>query len=170
MAKKRHKIWFKGFTNGDLDYTDKRYHRFMLVPFQFESIMTFGKMWNNYAMMFGIGLVTKVVRTDKNYDIVYMSFGRKERPVIVWEYNTRKQLVTLSRHKYATIYGFVRMLKSDKDKYPRITLYARAIQGWYVPTQFDIKKKYPDFEFDGEDNQDKEFEELLSDVQEITNE
>ena len=113
----------------------------------------------------GIGLVDKVVGGDK-YDIVYMNFGSTTRAVVVWEYNARKQIATLSRGKYAMMYGFIRVLKNDAGK-RRAVLYARALQGWYVPTAYDVKKKYKDFQFDKEDDNDSNFKEFLDDLQEI---
>ena len=166
MSKKTKKrITFKQKENGDLDFRDKRLSRFMTIPFQFESIMMFGKMWNDYAMCFGIGMVSKIVNTDRNYDIVYMNFGKSDRPVIVWEYNARKQMATLSRNKYAIFYGFLKVLKKDQKR--KTVIYARALQGLYVPTAFDLKKKYPNVNYDEKNEKDEQFTEFLSDIQEI---
>lgn len=161
-------VVFKSTEDGKVDFSDLRLLRFMMVPLQWESLMTFGKLTNRGAPAFGIGLVSKVVKTDKGYDVVYMNFGKFDRPVIVWEYNARKQLVTLSRNKYAMFYGFVRNAKTEKRN--RLVIYARALQGWYVPTQFDIQKKYKEFEFDQENEQDVEFKEFMEDIMEIKDE
>ena len=81
--KTKKRIAFKQKENGDLDFSDKRLFRFMTIPFQFESIMMFGKMCKNYVMAFGIGMVRKIVNNEK-YDLVYMNFGNIDRPVVVW--------------------------------------------------------------------------------------
>lgn len=171
MAGRKYKrtVVFKTKNDKEMDYSDMRLYHFMLVPYQWESIMTFGKLHKEFAMAFGIGLVSRIVHNEK-YDIVYMNFGQKDRPVLVWEYNARKQLVTLSRNKYAIFYGFMRFtFKDSQTGYVRV-LYARALQGLYVPTQFDVKKKYPDFKFDEAEQKDTEFAEFLEDLQEIKDE
>lgn len=165
MGKYKKTIAFKQKANGDLDFTDRRLFRFMLIPFQFDSLFMFGKIKKDFTKVMGIGLVDKVVGGDK-YDIVYMNFGSTTRAVVVWEYNARKQIATLSRGKYAMMYGFIRVLKNDAGK-RRAVLYARALQGWYVPTAYDVKKKYKDFQFDKEDDNDSNFKEFLDDLQEI---
>ena len=151
-----------------VDWSNNALYHFMVVPFQWESLMSFGKIHNDYGMVFGIGMVKRIIRTDKNYDLVYMNFGRKDRAVIVWEYNARKQLVTLSRNKYAIFYGFSKGIKIKQGR--KLVLYARALQGLYVPTAFDVKKKYKDFVFDKADDQEKDFEDFLKDIQEIKDE
>lgn len=169
MFKTKKKLEFKVNDKGKLDTYDYTLNRFMTIPLLYESIMEFGKYNRNYAMIFGIGMVKKIEHTDHNYDIVWMNFGRMDRPVVVWEYNARKQLVTLSRNKFAIFYGFMKYLKHKNGKlYP--TLYARVLQGMYVPTAFDVKKKYSDFEFDQEDDNSANFKEFLDDLQEIKDE
>lgn len=164
-GKVKKELVFKSTEDNKIDYTDLRLFRFMMVPFQWESIMSFGRLANGYAMVFGIGLVSKVERTKKGYDIVYMNFGQKDRPVIVWEYNTRKQLATVKRNQYATFYGFARKLKFENNT--RIVLYARALQGWYVPLAFEVKKKYDDFPIEEDNDSNIEFKEFLDDIMEI---
>lgn len=155
---------FKENAEGELDYTDPLLYKIGLIPFCGESILGFGRMDKDKQKVMGIGMVSKIV-TAEYYDMVYMNFGRHDRPVVVWEYNSRKQLVTLSRNKYAIFYGFIKMLVKNNEKKP--VLYARALQGWYVPTAFDVKKKFPDFKYDEKEENDTEFTEFLNDIQEI---
>lgn len=167
MFKTKKTIVFQAQENGNLDYTDKRLARFMTIPLKYESLMAFGVFnKNRYKMVFGIGMVKKIEHTEKNYDIVWMNFGNYDRPVIVWEYNARKQMITLSRNKFAFMYGFLKLLKNKQGK-PVPTLYARALQGMYVPTAFDVKKKYSNFEFDQEDDNSENFQEFMDDIMEI---
>lgn len=168
MYKTKKRLKFVKVENKNKNYINT----FMLCPFKGDSIMWFGSMnEHNFVKIFGIGRVDRIVKKEK-YDLVYMDFGGKTRvrPVIVWEYNAKKQILTLKRNTFATIYGFAKYIPLKmKGKDTRvIVIYARALQGWYVPTMFDIKKNHNDFKYD--DDNDTEFEELLDDFQEITDE
>lgn len=125
-----------------------------------ESVWLFGKdRESNYTLACGIGLV-KGISHGKEFDIVYMDFGRGSdwrflRKVIVMKNTARRQIYTLKINQYAWFYGAFARLTIDGH----ITemFYAKALQGWYVPKSLDIKKdnsieksmrEMPDFEIE----------------------
>lgn len=100
-------------------------------------------------IFFGIGIVYRVVKGEK-CDLVYINFGlfptQKPRLVVVFENHARRQLITLKRGQVCSVYGLARFYERKKEqdgvetKDLKFGLYAKAIQGWYVPTMFDIRK------------------------------
>lgn len=117
-----------------------------------ESLILFDysqRQGKSYRIFYGIGIVYRVVKGDKQ-DLVYINFGifkeRKTRLVVIYENHARRQLITLKRGQVCQVYGVCRHyttkinLNGVETKGMRLGLYATAIQGWYVPTMFDIRK------------------------------
>lgn len=117
-----------------------------------ESFMIFGASYHKhkkYYLFYGIGIVYRVVKGDKQ-DLVYINFGifkeRRTRLVVVYENHARRQLLTLKRGQVCQVYGICRFftqkicVNGTMANGVRLGLYAQAIQGWYVPTMMDIKK------------------------------
>lgn len=103
-----------------------------------------------YRMFYGIGIVYRVVKREKE-DLVYINFGIfKEHPrrlVVVKDNHARRQLLTLKRGQCCHVYGLCRYyiglgkeINGERKKELKFGLYANAILGWYVPTMVDIKK------------------------------
>ena len=117
-----------------------------------ESLMFFSyatRKQKKYRMFYGIGIVYRVVKGDKQ-DLVYVNFGlfkeKKTRLVVAYDNHARRQILTLKRGQVCHIYGLCRYFTTDveingiKAKGIRLGLYAKGIQGWYVPTMLDIRK------------------------------
>lgn len=117
-----------------------------------ESLILFDysqRQGKSYRIFYGIGIVYRVVKGDKQ-DLVYINFGifkeQKTRLVVVYENHARRQLMTLKRGQVCQVYGVCRHyttkinLNGKESKGLRLGLYATAIQGWYVPTMLDIRK------------------------------
>lgn len=117
-----------------------------------ESLMMFSYSMHNkkrYRLFYGIGVVYRVVKGDKQ-DLIYINFGmfreHQTRLVVAYENNARRQILTLKRGQVCQVYGVCRYftteieLNGKKTKGVKLGLYARAIQGWYVPTMIDLKK------------------------------
>ena len=117
-----------------------------------ESLMLFSySMYDNkkYRPFYGIGVVYRVVKGEKS-DLIYINFGlfkeHKTRIVVAYENHARRQILTLKRGQVCQVYGMCRYFITDieingvKSKGVRLGLYAKGIQGWYVPTMLDIKR------------------------------
>ena len=102
-----------------------------------------------YRLFYGIGIVYRVVKGEK-CDLIYINFGllktRKPRLVVVFENHARRQIMTLKRGQVAQVYGLARFYEMKKQvdgkeqKSLKFGLYAKGLQGWYVPKSFDINK------------------------------
>ena len=95
------------------------------------------------VIVLGVGLVKRIEK-GKDFDIVYVDFGnRKLKQVIAGNNHTRRQVYTLKYGQYAWVYGLKRTyyIKGTKktDKQFKTCIFAKALQGWFVPKQFDIK-------------------------------
>lgn len=151
-----------------------------------ESIMLFGYSLHNgkkYRLFYGIGIVYRVVKGDTQ-DLVYVNFGmfpqQKNRLVVVYENHARRQIMTLKRGQVCQVYGLCRTytteveINGEKKKGIRLGFYARAIQGWYVPTMLDIRRMpvNEDLVSPSEKEKDlqKTFEEVLNDFMNGTGE
>ena len=117
-----------------------------------ESLMLFSYAWRNkkrYRLFYGIGKVYRVVKGEKQ-DLIYVNFGafkeNKRRIVVAYENHARRQVMTLKRGQVCQVYGICRYfttkikLNGLETKGIKLGLYAIAINGWYVPTMFDIRK------------------------------
>ena len=117
-----------------------------------ESLMFFG--WETfksrtYRHFFGIGRCYRVVKGE-NIDYLWVNFGmnRKHtrRCIRVIDNHSRRQLLTLKRGHVCMVYGVAMFYIDDKklDKgvhdLTHLPMYAKGVQGWYVPTQLEIKK------------------------------
>ena len=117
-----------------------------------ESLMLFAYSTHNnkkYRLFYGIGIVYRVVKGDKQ-DLIYVNFGafptHKTRLVVAYDNHARRQILTLKRGQVCQVYGICRYFTTDieingvKSKGVRLGLYAKGIQGWYVPTMLDIRR------------------------------
>ena len=99
----------------------------------------------NYRQVWGVGRVRRISKGDK-FDLVYISFGieHKWKRIIVIDNFARRQIMTLKRGQICQVYGVCRYfttdvkLKGQQVKGQRLGLYAKGIQGWYVPKVMDI--------------------------------
>ena len=130
----------------------KTYSAKILTHISNESVVLFSHTKysdKRYRLFYGIGVVYRVVKGEK-CDLVYINFGlmknRKPRLVVVFDNHARRQLITLKRGQVCNVYGLARFYEHKKQvdgketKSLKFGLYAKALQGWYVPTSFDIKK------------------------------
>lgn len=119
---------------------------------QDESLMLFSysyKKKKRYKLFYGIGIVYRVVKGDKQ-DLIYINFGffrtSKPRLVVAYDNHSRRQTLTLKRGQVCQVYGIARyfnkkqMINGVMTNCVQIALYARGLLGWYVPTVMDIKK------------------------------
>lgn len=117
-----------------------------------ESLMLFGYIRDNgrnYRMFYGIGVVYRVVKGER-CDLIYINFGifktQKPRLVVAYDNHARRQTMTLKRGQVCQVYGLCKTfmtefeMDEEKRKGIRMGLYAKAINGWYVPTMLDIRK------------------------------
>ena len=117
-----------------------------------EALMLFSYSYQNKQKIrpfYGVGVVYRVVKGNKN-DLVYINFGlfphNKPRLVVVYDNHSRRQLLTLKRGQVCQVYGICRYFVENvevngvKAKGVKLGLFAKGIQGWYVPTMLDIKK------------------------------
>ena len=102
---------------------------------------------------YAIGLVLKIQRGEL-FDVVTARFGfgvTKTRNIIVSHSRARRQILTLKRGQYAHFAGIaeVRWIQPEdetKGRYKSWQFFGWALQGWYVPTAFDVKKRDKDIE------------------------
>lgn len=103
-----------------------------------------------YRLFLGVGTVCRIAKGD-TCDILMVNFGihskHPQKYVYVKTNHARRQILTIKRGWVATIQGVIIYKKKqfvDKQGQPFEKLveimYARGIQGWYVPTLLDIKK------------------------------
>ena len=118
-----------------------------------ESVMFFDYTMRHrkrYRLFYGIGVVYRVVKGGKQ-DLIYINFGMakdnsKPRLVVAYSNHARRQTMTLKRGQVCQVYGMCRYYMTEfnlngvKRKGIRLGLYAIGLNGWYVPTTFDIKK------------------------------
>ena len=141
-----------------------------------ESLMLFSYSMHNhkrYRMFYGIGVVYRVVKGEKQ-DLLYVNFGifkeKKTRLVVVYDNHSRRQLLTLKRGQVCQIYGLCRyfttdiMLNGQKTKGVRLGLYAKGINGWYVPTMLDIRKMPINEDLSDPTEKEEEIQQTLEDV------
>lgn len=104
-----------------------------------ESLFVFGsiKEDKNYRYVLGVGYVGKIVIGD-SFDVVYMSFGKCLRQIIVYKNHARRQIYGLKKGQLATFYGIYRAVVENGK--PKLVFYARGFNPWYVPKAMDIKK------------------------------
>lgn len=122
-----------------------------------DSIIKFPLFNQEYAF-FGVGKVLRISK-GQDADIVYVAFypqGKGDRPtvrrVIVGGNHPRRQLLTLKCGQYAQFYGRCVYKNLDKEieingkiiKPRQWELFAYALQGWYVPNAFDVRKAHKD--------------------------
>lgn len=156
-----------------------------IVALQDESILVWVRYARTFSLWQGIGLVKRISR-GKEFDIIYVSFGiatNKQRPIVVVNSKPRRQILTLKCGQYAQFYG-----ECFKKKEPRTFItkegkevkkdiflwefYAMAIQGWYMPKMFDVKKLEQDIENGEEkeqitpmsDKEEKAYEEQIKEL------
>ena len=111
----------------------------------------------------GVGKVNKVQKGNK-FDLVTMFFGRISREIIVVNNHARRQIFTLKVGQYASFVGYATAYAEDGKQ--KLQLYAKGLQGWFVPKTMDIKKIDPnDIEQMTEENESKInfIEELIGD-------
>lgn len=141
-----------------------------------ESLMLFSYSIHEhkrYRLFYGIGTVYRVVKGDKQ-DLVYINFGifkeTQTRLVVVYDNHSRRQLLTLKRGQICQVYGMCRYfqtnvkVKGRDAKGVRLGLYAKGINGWYVPTMFDIRKMPVNEDLVEPTEKELEIQETLEDV------
>lgn len=141
-----------------------------------ESLMLFSySMYNKkrYRPFYGIGIVYRVVKGEKQ-DLIYINFGlfptHKTRLVVAYENHARRQILTLKRGQVCQVYGICRYYQTDvevngvKSKGLRLGLYAKGIQGWYVPTMLDIRKMPINDDLVDPTEKEEELQETFEDV------
>ena len=103
-----------------------------------------------YRAFYGVGYVVKINQGEK-IDYVRVNFSlmgkHGSRTIRVVDNLARRQIQTLKRGQMCHVVGFASFYvrKKNKDnKSPRdrldLCLWARGLQGWYVPTMLEIKK------------------------------
>ena len=105
------------------------------------------------TQFFGWGKVWKIEHGEK-FDIVCIQFGfdRKIRDVVVFDNHARRQILTLKKGQYCLCGGQAKMyLRSSDDspnakRFKQWTFIAYMLQGMFVPTMFDVKKRNKDIE------------------------
>lgn len=144
-----------------------------------ESLMLFGETkYKNkkFRPFYGIGVVYRVVKGDKG-DLIYINFGlfpnHKTKLVVAYDNHARRQTLTLKRGQVCQVYGMCRFyttkidINGVKKKGVRLGLYAKGIQGWYVPTMLDIRKMPTNEDLAAPTEKEQEiqqtFEEVLDD-------
>ena len=121
-----------------------------------ESILYFNGYRDDEKLFWGIAKVIKVFKGDK-FDVVNARFGiggnTKIRPVMVFDNHARRQLLTIKQGQYAEFYGTAQVMvkklepqdtnyKEGEYRYLRQWNFAAyMIQGKYLPTSFDVKKR-----------------------------
>ena len=144
---------------------------------QDESLMLFSYSIHNkkrYRLFYGIGKVYRVVKGEKQ-DLIYINFGGfkeyKTRLVVAYDNHARRQVLTLKRGQICQVYGVCRYFTTEitlpngqKSKGVRLGLYAMGLNGWYVPTMFDIKKMPPNADLVEPSDKEKEIQETFEDV------
>lgn len=143
---------------------------------QDESLMLFSYAYHNkkrYRLFYGIGKVYRVVKGNKQ-DLIYINFGafkeNRTRLVVAFENHARRQVMTLKRGQVCQVYGICRYfttkikLNGIETKGVRLGLYAIAINGWYVPTMFDIKKMPTNEDLVDPSEKEQEIQETFEDV------
>ena len=141
-----------------------------------ESLMMFSYSLHNkkrYRLFYGIGVVYRVVKGDKQ-DLIYINFGmfreHKTRLVVAYENHARRQIMTLKRGQVCQVYGVCRYYTTDvevngiKSKGIRLGLYARGILGWYVPTMLDIRRMPVNEDLVDPSEKEKELQKTFEDV------
>ena len=93
----------------------------------------------------------RVLRISKgdNFDVMTVQLGltKKSREIIVTNNHARRQLLTCKRGEFAEIFGECRIVARKNSAgytYKEWQLFAWAIQGWYVPKMFDVRKREED--------------------------
>ena len=130
--------------------TQKPMHHMKVESFKDESIILMGYAsykGRKQRLFYGVGVVYRVVKGDK-VDMVYINFGmfpnHTTRVVFVYENHARRQILTLKKGQVCHVYGMARYYRVKYDNGTKeaikLGIYARALQGWYVPTMLDIKR------------------------------
>lgn len=111
----------------------------------------------------GVGRVNKIQKGNK-FDLVTMFFGRVVREIIVVNNHARRQIFTLKVGQYASFIGYANAYNQDGKQ--KLQLFAKGLQGWFVPKTIDTEKIDPnDIEQMTEENESKInfIEELIGD-------
>ena len=112
--------------------------------FAHETLLLFGSPMEDMTktICVGIGLV-KVIQKGEDFDLVGMDFGRGfSREIYVKNNHARRQIYTLKKGQYAWFYGTMQYYKDENNK-SKVSFFAKAFQGWYVPKNMDIIKIDP---------------------------
>ena len=95
--------------------------------------------------------MARILRISKgeNFDVITVQLGltKKARDIVVTNNHARRQLLTCKRGCFAQIFGECRIAKRKNSMgfvYKEWELFAWAIQGWYVPKMFDVRKREKD--------------------------
>lgn len=131
-----------------------------------ESLIYFGKteQEDRYTLCLGVGRVVSI-KTGETFDWVKINFGRHYSKDIVVKHNhARRQIYTLKKGQLAWFYGYATTIHK-KDGSLQTLLYAKGLQGWYVPKMFDIKKiDSDDLPSAIEEQEQKEMQDAINDI------
>lgn len=115
-----------------------------------ESVLFFGHInskGKTFRQFWAIGAVVRVLRNE-TYDLLIIKFGDHCRKVVVADNHARRQLLTVKSGEYAQIFGVAKAVRNKyttKDgeykDYIKYYFYALAIQGMFVPSLVEIKRK-----------------------------
>lgn len=111
--------------------------------FKHETLLILGTPTDNAKRKFvlGVGRTIKIMK-GQEFDMIQMDFGSGVwKDIIVKSNHARRQIYTLKRNQYAWFYGFMTTYMENGELHT--SLFARALQGWYVPKNMDIKKLDP---------------------------
>lgn len=141
-----------------------------------ESIIFFGKAEykrKSYRMFYGIGYVYRVVKGEK-CDLIYINFGMfpnmRPRLVVALDNRARRQTLTLKRGQLCQVYGLCRNYTTyfeyngEQHKRVRMGLFARGLNGWYIPTMLEINKMPVNEDVVEISENEKKLEDLFEDV------
>lgn len=117
--------------------------------FEGEALFNFGEYQDTkFAFVYGVGLILAINHSEK-FDTIWVNFGRRKRRIIVDMNHARRQVYTLKVGQYAHIIAIYRRYKHFNEETQtwesEYLMFARALQGWYVPKQFDIEKGNDNF-------------------------
>ena len=91
------------------------------------------------SLFFGVGQV-RAIKKGENFDLLQIDFGSGfARDVIVQNSRARRQIYTTKRGQFTSVYGFIMGFTEMENNKRQMRLYAFALQGWYVPKNFDIE-------------------------------
>ena len=115
-----------------------------------ESLEFIGGHHNGRATHFKGMFLPIIIEHGEEFDILRGKFGltQVQRDIIVRHNHARRQLLTVKIGQWCEVFGEARLYRKEvtlpdgKVQHPLYWgLFAMAINGWYVPRMFDVKKR-----------------------------